>query len=85
MSLRNKADQRLGYRLISLVRLGSPSKREDYTRKGGSPMFSLKMISLKKLALVISLVAMLGVASCGVHVGGHIGSHHAGAGVDVDK
>ncbi len=48
-------------------------------------MFSLRKISLKKLALVISLVAMLGVASCGVHVGGHIGSHHAGAGVDVDK
>ncbi len=85
MVLRNKADQRLGYRLISLVRLDSSSKRENYTWRGGSHMFSLRKISLKKLALVISLVAMLGVASCGVHVGGHIGSHHAGAGVDVDK
>ncbi len=83
--MRSKADQRLGYRLISLVRLDSSSKREDYTRRGGSRMFSLRKISLKKLALVISLVAMLEVASCGVHVGGHIGSHHAGAGVDVDK
>ncbi len=77
---------RLGYRrLIGLVRLDSSSKRENYTRRGGSQMFSLRKISLKKLALAISLVAMLGVASCGVHVGGHIGGHHAGAGVDVDK
>lgn len=48
-------------------------------------MFSLKMISLKKLALAISLVAMLGAGSCGAHVGGHIGKHHGEIGADVDK
>ncbi len=36
-------------------------------------MFSFKRISWKKIALAISLVAMLGVASCAAHVGGHVG------------
>jgi hypothetical protein len=74
------------YYIIAQGRVHSLRKRrEDYTRKGGSQMFSLRMISLKKLALAISLVAMLGVASCGVHVGGHVGSHHGEIGAGVDK
>ena len=73
------------YYVIAQGRLHLPSKKEDYTRKGGSQMFSLKMISLKRLSLAISLVAILGVASCGVHVGGHVGSHHGEIGADVDK
>ncbi len=70
-------------RKFSEIRLAEQKRR--YTRKRGSQMFSVKKVSLKKLALAIALVAMLGVASCGVHVGGHVGKHHGEIGADVDK
>ncbi len=66
------------------MRFDLPGKKRRPPGKGGSKMFSRKMISWKKLALAVALAATLGLASCGVHVGGHIGSHHAGAGVGVD-
>ncbi len=60
-------------------------KRRWSTRKGGSQMFSLKNISLKKIALVISLMAMLGIASCEAHVGGSVGGHGGEVGGAVGK
>ncbi len=48
-------------------------------------MFSLKMISWKKIALVISLMAMLGIASCEAHVGGNVGKHGGEVGGAIGK
>ncbi len=48
-------------------------------------MFSLKMISWKRIALVISLMAMLGIASCEAHVGGNVGGHGGEVGGAVGK
>ena len=47
--------------------------------KGGSSMFSIKKSSWKRILMALSLVALLGVASCGAHAGGHVG----GVGGDV--
>ncbi len=48
-------------------------------------MFSFKKISLKRIALAISLVALLGVASCGAHAGGHIGGVGGDVGASAGK
>ncbi len=42
-------------------------------------MFSMKKISWRRILMALSLVALLGVASCGAHAGGHVG----GVGGDV--
>ncbi len=48
-------------------------------------MYYLKMISLRKLVLAISLLAMLGVASCGAHAGGNVGHHSGEIGGSIGK
>ncbi len=48
-------------------------------------MFSSTRKYLKKVVLALSLVALLGVASCGAHAGGHVGGVGGEIGGDVGK
>ncbi len=48
-------------------------------------MFSLKMISWRKIALAVSLLAMLGAASCSGHAGGNVGGAGGSVGGEVGK
>ncbi len=56
-----------------------------FGKEGGSQMFSSMRIYLKKFALALSLLALLGVASCGAHAGGHVGGVGGEIGGDVGK